>query len=330
MASFLFDHSSQRHDVNMKISRKSFFDCFRTFHKSVRGSLTQSQVAGLSFLLDKIEADTLSVQEASYMLSTIAHESAWTFEPIAERGSRAYFEKYEGRKSLGNTRKGDGYKYRGKGFCQITGRRNFTLFTDLLGIDLVNNPDLALEPDTAYRIISLGMKDGLFTGKKLANYINSRGTDYKNARRIINGVDKAALIAGYAKSIEKCLSGSIGAEDAPSVGVADATEAPQSPSVNVENAENVTAATPPLEGGQKDDAPIQASQGGNKSMIATIVGVVGGVGTAIGGWFKNESSLKIVGVLCVTVVVLSMVFRQVLLDWLRMKLIADPSKLNVR
>lgn len=120
------------------------------------------------------------------------------------------------------------------------------------------------------------------------------------------------------------------ASDPPSVAVTDATEAPQSPSVEVKHADNVTAASPPLEGGSKDDPPQQASQGGNKSLVTTIVGGLAGLGTAVGGWFKNEGSLKIIGIVCLTLVILAFMFRQVLLDWLRMKLMADPSKLNVK
>ena len=59
--------------------------------------------------------------------------------------------------------------------------------------------DGALEPDLAAKIMFKGMIDGIFTGKKLADYFNPRTADWKNARRIINGLDHADDIATYAK-----------------------------------------------------------------------------------------------------------------------------------
>jgi putative chitinase len=53
--------------------------------------------------------------------------------------------------------------------------------------------------------MSYGMRNGSFTGKKLSDYINQNKCDYSNARRIINGVDRQALIAGYANNIEMLL-----------------------------------------------------------------------------------------------------------------------------
>jgi hypothetical protein len=81
-------------------------------------------------------------------------------------------------------------------------------------LDLVNNPALALQPGTAYKIMSLGMTRGLFTGKKLPDYLNDEKADYVDARRIINGLDRAELIAGYSEKFEKILSGSL-IQDAP-------------------------------------------------------------------------------------------------------------------
>ena len=63
-----------------------------------------------------------------------------------------------------------------------------------------------MEPQTAYKIMSQGMRGGLFTGKKLSDYINDQHCDYFNARRIINGVDRADLIQGYAQAFEGILS----------------------------------------------------------------------------------------------------------------------------
>jgi hypothetical protein len=66
-------------------------------------------------------------------------------------------------------------------------------------IDLVNNPDLALDPQNALFITMHGFKNGTFTGKKLTDYINAQGTDFINARRCINALDKAEEIAAIAE-----------------------------------------------------------------------------------------------------------------------------------
>ena len=96
---------------------------------------------------------------------------------------------------------------------QITGRANYARMTQILGLgpqaDLVQDPEQALRPAIAYQIMSVGMRKGLFTGKKLSDYITAQGCDYKNARRIINGVDQAAKIADYATTIEGILRAAI-------------------------------------------------------------------------------------------------------------------------
>ena len=72
-----------------------------------------------------------------------------------------------------------------------------------LGVDLVNNPDLALNKTIAAKILVYGMYNGSFTGKKLLQYIDPSLTynDFFNARRIVNGLDKAQLINSYAISL---------------------------------------------------------------------------------------------------------------------------------
>ncbi|HEX8575916.1 MAG TPA: hypothetical protein VF677_06440, partial [Flavobacterium sp.] len=71
--------------------------------------------------------------------------------------------------------------------------------------DLLDNPDKAMDFELAVKIMVYGSEEGIFSGKKLGKYINERKTDYLNARRVINGLDKAAIVEGYAKKIEKCL-----------------------------------------------------------------------------------------------------------------------------
>ena len=69
----------------------------------------------------------------------------------------------------------------------------------------MNHPELALNPTYAAQIMIAGMREGWFTGKKLSDYIKNGKVDYVGARRIINGTDKAQLIAGYAKQFESAL-----------------------------------------------------------------------------------------------------------------------------
>lgn len=107
---------------------------------------------------------------------------------------------YEGRLDLGNTQPGDGQRFKGRGYVQITGRSNYTKWSQRLGIDLINNPGLASDPAIAAKILVLGMRDGSFTGVGLSNYINGSKQDFFNARRIVNGTDKASAIAQIAES----------------------------------------------------------------------------------------------------------------------------------
>ncbi len=199
----------------MKFNHTTFFNGYRELY----GKLNQTQVSGIDNLLGYVEIDpeVTDVRWAAYMLATVKHECADTFQPITERGPKSYFNKYEPGtaigKRLGNTVKGDGYTYRGRGYVQITGRANYGRMSAALALgpedDLVAHPDHALHPDVAYRIMSYGMRNGTFTGKKLNDYINATACDYTNARRIINALDRAELIKGYAVNFEAFLGNSL-------------------------------------------------------------------------------------------------------------------------
>lgn len=196
-----------------KIDRKAFFSAYR----AAFGRVTQPQVDGLQRLLSFFETDPhlTDVRHASYMLATVKHECADTWEPVMERGGPAYFAKYDAGTPLGlrlgNTQRGDGARFPGRGYAQITGKDNYLRIGRALGMgySLVTHPESALEPGVAYSILSGGMRLGLFTGRKLSHYITADACDYVGARRIINGTDKAQLIAGYAVAFEKVLTAAL-------------------------------------------------------------------------------------------------------------------------
>ena len=180
------------------MNREIFFAAIRP--DLFGGRLTQSQVEGIITILDEWDRRRLTtLQHLAYMLATVKHETAHTMQPIMERGPKKYFDRYEGRKDLGNTIKGDGYRFRGRGFVQITGRANYNRAAKELGVDLVASPERALDPTLAAAILFTGMQEGWFTGKKLSDYFDSGMTNWREARRIINALDKADLIAGYGK-----------------------------------------------------------------------------------------------------------------------------------
>lgn len=201
----------------LNLSVFAFVDSYRR----LRGVLSESQKGGLTQLLSMMntDADLSDRRWAAYMLATVRHECAETWQPITEFGPREYFDKYEpgtvtGNR-LGNVAQGDGYRYRGRGYVQITGLSNYRRLSNRLGLgtDLVLWPDRALNPDIAYRIMSLGMRDGLFTGRALRDYfpvgheyaVSDTAEGFRKARMIINGMDRASLIAGYAADFYRLL-----------------------------------------------------------------------------------------------------------------------------
>ena len=200
----------------MPINRTFFYDHVR--HHLFGGKLAPAQVAGMTAVLDMwdhaLPGD--DVRWLAYMLATAYHETDRKMQPIKEYGTETYFNKRYGPPplgqnaglalGLGNTRPGDGTRFAGRGFVQLTGRGHYTAWSQRLGLDLVGNPDLALTLAPALRILDHGMVHGLFTGRKLAHYFNARTEDWKGARRIINGTDKAEIIAGYGKAFYAAIS----------------------------------------------------------------------------------------------------------------------------
>lgn len=331
----------------LKYNRKAFFDAFK---QTLDPTLSQLQVNGLEFLLGHFEADTVWTDKryVAYALATIYHETAGSMQPVEEGyylGSQKKIKAFQ-----------EGLRYFpffGRGYVQLTWRKNYQKAGEALGIDLVDHPEKALEPEVAYQVLTLGMFQGWFTGKKFADYINIDKTDYLHARQIINGMDKAALIAGYARHFEQMLKDSAAVSTSPSQNqgaVSDAnsnpqesdspiqppittsveqtkTEATNSPGKTTAVQTTVTQEQP--KGDEPHVTPVQVSQGKWFSYTLSLFGGVGSVGTAIWGWMGSNLNAVGIGMICLTLIILALMFRKAILDAIRMQTAADPDKRNV-
>lgn len=139
-------------------------------------------------------------KQLAYILATAMHESGLV--PIKEKEDKKRGKVWAWQSKYWNT------GYYGRGFVQLTWKANYQKFSDLLGIDLVSNPDLVLEPIYAAFIIVKGMRDGNFTGRKLADftYTYNPNLDVDNstqslyaARTMING-----YVEDQAENVKKC------------------------------------------------------------------------------------------------------------------------------
>ena len=129
--------------------------------------------------------------QIAYVLATADGESGKGRDLIEIWGNSAAQQSYQGR--LGNTNPGDGFTYRGRGLSQTTGKERYVYWSKILGVDLVKNPDIMAQLPVAIPVLVQGMRDGGFTGRKLSRYINEKGTDFYNARRVINGIVPAQM-----------------------------------------------------------------------------------------------------------------------------------------
>lgn len=162
---------------------------FQIFFDDVRnslfgGKLSQGQVEGMENI---INYSTVSLDQLAYVLATVKWETAHTMQPIKEYGSTAYLKSKPY------------WPYYGRGLVQLTWRDNYAKY------GLEKTPDKALEWESSLFVLFDGMTKGLFTGKKLDDYINDNKRDYINARRIINGTDRAKEIAQIADAYRTAL-----------------------------------------------------------------------------------------------------------------------------
>lgn len=184
-----------------KLDLKAFFDHIR---KPLFGRLSAKQVSGHEDIIKELKARGVPLPEAAYVLATAYHETAKTMQPVREglRASDAWRKK--------NLRY---YPWYGRGHVQLTWEENYRKADQKLGLGgaLVANPDLALDPEISAQVLVLGSVQGWFAGDKkgrhtLARHITT-GTraEYRQARRIINIMDKADLIAGHALIYKEAL-----------------------------------------------------------------------------------------------------------------------------
>ena len=178
----------------------AFFDVIRA--GLFGGSLNQGQVDGHTIIGNACSVAGLDpvLEQSAYILRTVYHETARTMQPIEEYGGW-------------NTRYAPWF---GRGYVQLTWEENYKRQQDKLHaigqVHIYKIPyqvhddwNLALVPRTSAIITVGGMRDGDFTGKKLSDYIKAGSVDYVNARRIVNGTDRAEQIAGYAREYERAL-----------------------------------------------------------------------------------------------------------------------------
>lgn len=144
-------------------------------------------------IIKKAKEARASTSHVAYILATAWHETAHTMKPVREYGGDKYLrtKKY--------------WPYVGMGYVQLTWKYNYVMASDKLGVDFVADPKKLLIPEYAATILVRGMLEGWFTSKPLSRYITDEATDYVGARRVINGTDKANMIADYARVYERLL-----------------------------------------------------------------------------------------------------------------------------
>lgn len=182
--------------MNQPVNRAILFKKIRV---SLFTKLTQLQVDGINAILDQCQAQKVTdLRHIAYIFATAYHEgvnlkTGERIVPVIEGGSKSYLrsKKY--------------FPYVGRGYVQLTWDYNYKKYSEIMGIDFMANPDLLLDVKNSAFIIVHGMVNGIFTGKKLSEYIGTK-TNYIGARRIINGNDKASLIASYANSFFTALT----------------------------------------------------------------------------------------------------------------------------
>lgn len=291
------------------MNRKAFFTSLRRRESGVFGtSLSKPQVEGVETILDEGIRRAVDKYQLAYILATVYHETGAKMQPVTEnlnyswQGLRSTFPKYfqtaaiakqyqrqpekianrayGNRMGNGPESSGDGWRFRGRGYVQITGYDNYEKY------GVAKTPEAALGKKMAAFILFDGMLYGAFTTRKLSQYVSDGRKDYRGARWVVNGQDKAAQIAGYAEAFETALkaaeysSTEVMIEKAVKKAEAEIALPPQKP---VQQLPPSPAPSPPK-------TPEPASQPMSGGVMAIIIGIFSAVGLAIAafwGWLGN-------------------------------------------
>lgn len=186
----------------------------RQFARTPHGTEKQATENLLSYI--ESDPNLERIEWGAYLLGTMRNEVGSNMLPIKEIKAapntdiwKLYQSKYW------NT------GYYGRGYAQLTWKGNYQKFSKLLGLGdrLVTEPDLVLQPEIGYKILSLGCVNGLFrtrpkkaggTPYKLSDFLTATKKDYVSARNIVNGVSGKAFtwalrVGDFSQKYEACL-----------------------------------------------------------------------------------------------------------------------------
>lgn len=199
------------------------------FYKALRPSLgpfSEANVAGFELVLNEGEKRNTSLHQLAYVLATAWWESGKTMAPVEE----AF---YLGAKADAYRKRLRYFPYHGRGLVQLTWKENYRKASDLVGVDLVAQPNKAMDPQVSVLVLFDGMERGWFTGKRLEDYVDDIDEaddedlrEFANARRIVNGTDRQVEIGKLALQFESALKVARYGEAAP---VIEARPAPLPP-----------------------------------------------------------------------------------------------------
>ncbi|MUO77891.1 hypothetical protein GOZ78_03130 [Agrobacterium vitis] len=200
------------------MDRAKFFAAVRS--SLFGGALTQNQVNGITAILDAWQASAMTdLRWLGYMFATAFHETAQTMQPVRETRAAtddqaiAMLDRSFAKGTMPWVKSpywrigSDGKSWLGRGYVQLTHKGNYIKLGGAIGVDLVANPSRAMREDIALKVMFVGMGEGLFTGAKLGHFFVGTKADWVNARRIINGKERAGDVAAYAKAFHAALVG---------------------------------------------------------------------------------------------------------------------------
>jgi hypothetical protein len=162
-------------------------------------TLTEKQQDSITAILNECVKQGCIVNQMAYIFATAYHEC---YNPRTPETRLTPMVEFGGEKYLKAQRY---YPYYGRGFSQLTWDYNYKKEGERLGLDLLKHPELILDINIAANSHVYCMMNGRYTSRKLLQYVNATSTDYVNARRVVNGTDKAVLISGYAMKFESAL-----------------------------------------------------------------------------------------------------------------------------